>query len=98
MTLTENAIRKFKEIITESGNRPARLEHSGGKAGVRFYTIPGCCSPLLKMEIADSPAKGDVVVEIGGVDFYISNEADNLLSGLSIDFSNGKFISVKPEN
>ncbi len=59
------------------------------------FEIPDRAS---RFKIAHSPVKGDVVVEIGGADFYVSNEADKLLGGISIDYLNGKFRTVKTEN
>ncbi len=89
MKFTENALSKFKKLIFESGD---------ASAGIRFFTTQGCCTPLLQMEITNNHDSADVVVEIDGIDFYISPEADKILSELSIDYNNGSFTSerIKP--
>jgi Fe-S cluster assembly iron-binding protein IscA len=86
MKLTENALLQFKKMIEENEN------HS---SGVRFFTFQGCCSPSLQMEIAPSPKENDVVVTMGDVDFFVTPDADNILSTLTIDFSDGTFRTVR---
>jgi len=86
MKLTDNALAQFKQTIKEKEN-PA--------SGIRFFTVMGCCSTLLQMEVAPSPKEGDVVVKIGEVDFFFTPDADKILSPLTIDYSDGNFHSKK---
>jgi len=86
MKLTDSALAQFKQVIEESGNL---------RSGIRFLTVPGCCSPVLKMEITDAPQSGDVVVKMGEVDFFFTPDADKILSPLTIDYSEGNFHSKK---
>lgn len=86
MKLTDNALAQFKHLVEESRNP---------QSGIRFFTVQGCCSPRLQMDVALSPKEGDVVVKMGNVDFFITPDADNILSSLTIDYSNGSFQSVK---
>jgi len=86
MKLTDNALAQFKQIIKENEN-PA--------SGIRFFTVKGCCSPLLQMDVTPSPKEGDVVVKMGEVDFFFTPDADKILSPLTIDYSDGNFHSKK---
>ncbi|MFP4369290.1 MAG: HesB/IscA family protein [Candidatus Kapaibacterium sp.] len=86
MNLTENAINQFKKLITESEN-PA--------SGIRFYTVQGCCSPYLQMDVAKNPSPGDNVLQFEGLDIYITPEAKKILSEITIDYSDEGFRSVK---
>jgi len=86
MNFTENALNQFKKLIKESENP---------SAGIRFFTTQGCCSPVLQIEIEPSPKEGDVSVKIGEVDFFVTPEADKILSSITIDYSEGSFHSEK---
>jgi Fe-S cluster assembly iron-binding protein IscA len=86
MTLTDNALAQFKQLVEEN-------ENDG--AGIRFFTVQGCCSPRLQMDVATSPKEGDVVVKMGEVDFFVTPDADKILSELRIDYNDGRFHSAK---
>ena len=86
MKLTENALTQFKNMIEEKGNL---------QSGIRFFTVQGCCSPRLQMDVAPAPKEGDVVVKMGDVDFFVTPGADKILSELRIDYSDGRFHSAK---
>lgn len=88
MKLTDSALAQFKQVLKENEN-PA--------SGVRFFTVKGCCSPLLQMEVSPLPKKGDVVLKIGEVDFFLTQEADKILTPLTIDFSDGSFHSAETD-
>lgn len=85
MKLTNRALAQFKQMVEEGGNI---------QSGIRFFTVQGCCSPRLQMDVAPSPKEGDVVVKMGEVDFYLTPDADKLLSTLMIDYSEGSFRSL----
>lgn len=86
MKLTDNALAKFKQVVEESGNL---------QSGIRFFTVQGCCSPRLQMDVALAPQKGDIVVKMGEIDFFLTPDADKILSTLKIDYSDGIFRSTK---
>lgn len=88
MKLTDSALAQFNQLVEESRNP---------QSGIRFFTEQGCCSPLLQMEVAPSPKKGDMVEKMGEIDFFITPEADKILSTLKIDYSDGSFRSEKIE-
>lgn len=85
MKLTDNALAQFKHMIEEKGNL---------QSGIRFFTVQGCCIPRLQMDVAPSPKEGDVMVNMGDVDFYVSPDADKILANLNIDFNDRRFLSV----
>lgn len=82
MNFTENALSQFKQLIENNGTPGS---------GIRFSTAQGCCSPSLQMDIAPSPEQSDVVTKTGEVNFYVTPEADKILSAITIDFSDGSF-------
>lgn len=82
MKFTENAINQLKKIIENSENP---------KSAIRFYTTQGCCSPTLQMELAENPTKDDVVTNIENIDFFVTTQADEILSNITLDYSNGTF-------
>jgi len=86
MKFTDRALAQLKKVLEESDNL---------QSGIRFFTEQGCCSPLLQMEVAPSPKKGDVVVKMGEVDFFLTPDADKILSPITIDYSDGNFHSKK---
>lgn len=86
MKLTDNALAQFKQMVEESGNL---------LSGIRFFTVQGCCSPRLQMDVAPSAQEGDVLIKMGEVDFFVTPDADKILSTLTIDYSDGSFHSQK---
>lgn len=85
MKLTNSALAQYKKMIEESGNQ----------SGVRFFTVQGCCSPRLQMEITPSSKEGDIVEKIGDVDFFVTPDADEILSKITIDYSDDGFRTVQ---
>lgn len=86
MKVTENALTEFKKLLDDN-EKPV--------SAIRFFTTQGCCSPILQIEMVDSPSAGDLVVTIGEMDFFLTPDADKILSGITIDFTEGEFRSVK---
>lgn len=89
MNFTENALKQFKKLIDESENP---------NSGVHFYTTQGCCSPTLQMDIAKHPGQGENAVEIADVNIFVTSEANKILSGITIDYTEEGFRSVKTTN
>ena len=86
MKFTENALNQFKKLIEES-EKP--------KAGIRFYTVKGCCSPSLQMDVEENPAPDDSVIQMSGVNFFITPDAEKMLSEITLDYTEEGFRSVK---
>lgn len=89
MKFTDNALKQFQKIINESEN-PA--------TAIRFYTSQGCCSPSLQMTVAENPSKEDTVIKMNDVDFFVTPEAEKILSKLTLDYGTEGFRSIKDEN
>lgn len=89
MKFTDNALKQFKKLIDETENP---------KAGIRFYTTQGCCSPTLQMDVANNPTQGDNVVQIGDILIFITPEAEKILSEITLDYTEDGFRSVKKSN
>ena len=86
MNFTENALNQFKKLIDESGNP---------KSGIRFYTVQGCCSPSLQMDVEENPFPDDSVIQMSGIDIFVTPDAEKLLSNITIDFTEDGFSTVK---
>lgn len=82
MKFTESALNEFKKIIENSENP---------KSGIRFYTTQGCCSPILQMDVSENPTKDDVVTNIENIEFFVTAQANEILSKVNLDFSDGRF-------
>ncbi|MCA1757715.1 MAG: hypothetical protein LC649_09690 [Bacteroidales bacterium] len=87
MNFTDNALNQFKKLIDQSNNP---------KAGIRFYTVQGCCSPSLQMGTEENPAKDDLVIQMSGVDIFVTPDAEKILSNITIDYTKDGFRTVKP--
>lgn len=86
MNFTDNALKQFKKLIDESENP---------KSGIRFYTTQGCCSPSLQMNIANNPGQGDKVLQLDDVNVFITAEAEEILSAITIDYTQEGFRTVR---
>lgn len=91
MNFTENALNQFKKLIYENENKNPTL-------GIRFFTVQGCCSPSLQMELAKNQNQDDKVHQIDDVTFFVTPEAEQILSEITIDYSNNSFRSIKNGN
>ncbi|MDZ7742152.1 MAG: iron-sulfur cluster biosynthesis family protein [Bacteroidota bacterium] len=87
MNFTDNALNQFKKLIAESENP---------KAGIRFYTAQGCCSPSLQMEVAENPAPDDSVIQMSGGNIFVTTEAEKMLFDITIDYTEDGFRTKKP--
>lgn len=86
MNFTENALNQLKKLIEESENP---------KSGVRFYTAQGCCSPSLQMGFVENPAPNDVVLDMSGVNIFVTPDAQKLLADITLDYTEAGFRAVK---
>ena len=85
MNFTENALNQFRKLINENENPTA---------GIRFFTTQGCCSPILQMDIVNNQSQGDKVLQIDDVSIFLTTEAEQILSDITLDYSDNKFRSV----
>jgi len=80
LTLTDTAIDKVKEIMTERGE----------KGGLRVAVIGGGCSGLqYQMSLDAEPAADDKLIEQGGLRIFIDNRSSLYLDGTKIDYVDG---------
>ena len=86
MNFTKNALNQFKKLIDESENP---------KAGIRFYAVQGCCSPSLQMGVEENPAPDDSVIQMSGVDIFVTPDAEKILSNITIDYNEDGFRTVE---
>jgi len=89
MNFTKNALNQFKKLIAENENPTA---------GIRFYTTQGCCSPILQMDIVEKQSQADMVLQIDDVSIFLSSEAEQILSEITLDYSDSRFRSVNSPN
>jgi len=78
LTLTQNAIKKLKEIMKSEGKESSYLRASVLSGGCSGYTYD--------LELVDNKAKGDIQIDQDGVSILVSNESAEYLSGTKIDF------------
>ncbi|MBU4319626.1 MAG: iron-sulfur cluster assembly accessory protein [Nitrospinae bacterium] len=91
LTLTDNAVKRFKEML---------VEENGNDYGIRiFAATSGCCGPSLAIDIADGAERGDATLEKNGIKVFLEKEASKLLSEATIDFSDkrGFIINGMPQ-
>ncbi|RPJ69290.1 MAG: hypothetical protein EHM20_16565 [Alphaproteobacteria bacterium] len=55
-------------------------------AGVRIFTQQGCCQPTIQMSVVEKPAIGDLQQTIDSVNFFMDDQARDMLTGVTIDF------------
>ncbi len=86
LTLTENAVKRFKEMIGEK---------KGNDYGIRIFASGGgCCGPSLAMDIAEGAKKGDATLEKDGLKVFLEREANKLLSEATMDYSDKRGIII----
>ena len=86
LTLTDNAVKRFKEILGEK---------KGNDYGIRIFAAGGgCCGPSLAMDIVEGAEKGDATLEKNGVKGFLEKEANKLLLEATIDFSDKRGIII----
>jgi iron-sulfur cluster assembly accessory protein len=78
VTISDLAAEKGKEILKAEGK---------AGWGLRIYTAGGgCCGPSYGMDIDESPAEGDEVLETNGLKVFMDPNTVKSLSGMQIDF------------
>ena len=82
MKVTESARKQFNQKL-------AHLDSPG--TGVRIYTTSGCCFPTLLMDVGDQAHIGDKLMTVEEIDFFIADEAKQIINKLIIDFTDDQF-------
>jgi Fe-S cluster assembly iron-binding protein IscA len=82
MNATPQAIDELKKVLN-SEESPA--------AGIRIFTQQGCCGPALQMSVVEKPAVGDLQQKIDSVNFFIEDQARDMLAGVTIDYGTNGF-------
>jgi len=77
MKVTPSAIEEMSKVLTQTENP---------QAGIRIFTQAGCCGPGLQMTVAENVPVGDKVVSVDHVNFFIEEKAEEMLTGVTIDF------------
>ena len=78
ITISELAAKKAKEILTAEGK---------ANWGLRIYTAGGgCCGPSYGMDINETPAEGDEIIEKEGLRVFLDKNTSNTLNGMEVDF------------
>jgi iron-sulfur cluster assembly protein len=92
VTLTENAVRRVKEILREKDN-PNLLLRVGVRGG-------GCSGLSYSLNFAEETAQHDTVYEVDGVKVVVDAKSALYLYGTQLDFSNdltaGGFKFINP--
>ena len=79
ITLTSVAAAKIHELVATSGK---------SDAGLRVKVVGGGCSGLqYKMDLVDSPANRDILIQSQGVQVVIDPKSALFVSGSELDFS-----------
>ncbi len=82
MNITEPAANELKKGI-EKFNSPG--------AGIRIFSVSGCCGPSIQMEVSQKPAQDDVVLTLEDIDFFLENDLFDTLAPVTIDYGTGGF-------
>lgn len=85
MSLTDAAAERVRELLAAT-DKPATALRVGVKNG-------GCAGMAYTMELAESPAPGDEVVEDKGVTLLVDPKAVLFLLGTEMDFQTTKLSS-----
>ena len=68
------------------------LENGGSTlSGIRIFSQEGCCGPGIQMVIADKASEGDKVISIENVNFFVDEEAEKMLEGVTMDYGPNGF-------
>ncbi len=59
--------------------------------GIRIFTQQGCCGPALQMSVVEKPAVGDLQQKIDSVNFFMDDQARDMLTGVTIDYGTNGF-------
>jgi iron-sulfur cluster assembly protein len=79
ITMTENAVKKVKSILTEKNCPP--------NGGLRVAVAGGGCSGMsYKMDFAEAPKESDNVIEQEGVRLFIDPKSLVYLQGMTMDY------------
>ena len=82
MNATPQALDELKKVLN-SEESPT--------AGVRIFTQQGCCGPALQMSVVEKPLVGALQQKIDSVNFFIDDQARDMLAGVTVDYGTNGF-------
>lgn len=78
LTITDKAADKAKGILTIEGKEGW---------GLRIYTAgESCCGPSYGLDIEETPASEDEVIEKDGLKVFLDRQSLEALSGMQLDY------------
>ena len=82
MNATSQALDELKKVLNSEENP---------LAGIRIFTQKGCCGPSLQMSIEEKISKGDKLITLDSINFYISPSAEEMIDEVTLDFGPNGF-------
>ena len=82
MKVTTSAIEELSKVLAETDNP---------QAGIRVFAQQGCCGPGLQMSLEENISAGDKMLTIDNVNFFVEEQAETMLEGVTIDFGPNGF-------
>jgi Fe-S cluster assembly iron-binding protein IscA len=82
MNATPQALDELKKVL---------ISEDCPTAGFRIFTQQGCCQPTLQMSVVEIPAIGDLQLKIDAINFFMDDQARDMLTGVTIDFGPNGF-------
>lgn len=81
VTITDKAAEKAKSILAAEGKE---------SWGLRIYNAGGgCCGPSYGLDLDETPASNDEVIEKNGLKVFIDKSTYDNLSGMQLDYYEG---------
>ncbi len=77
MKVTPIAIEELSKVLAETNNP---------QAGIRVFAQQGCCGPGLQMSLEENISVGDKMVTIDNVNFFVEEQAESMLEGVTVDY------------
>lgn len=82
MKVSEDAQKELKKAL-DSFNKKG--------AGIHIFSTQGCCGPSIQMDITTQVGKGETVISLGGIDFFIPKDLLPQLENVTIEYSENGF-------
>ena len=82
MNATSQALEELKKVLNSEENP---------LTGIRIFTQQGCCGPSVQMSVSDHALNDDKIITIGSINFFIASSAEEMMSGVTLDFGPGGF-------
>ena len=82
MNATPQALDELKKVLNSE---------ESPMAGVRIFTQQGCCGLALQMSVVEKASVGDLQLSIDSVNFFLEDQAKEMLTGVTIDYGSNGF-------